>query len=88
MTRLYTECMSITDETTIRVPVSLRDLIRSQAASHGLKQADLLSLALRELEQAEFLRSVAAVPWDETPDAEAQTWDDAELVSSLDPWQP
>ena len=79
--------MSLVEETTIRVPVILRDQIRAEATSRGLKQADLLSLALRELEQADFLRSVAAVHWDEEATAEARAWDDAHLTS-LDPWTP
>ena len=83
----YTECMSITEETTIRVPVALRDQIRTQATVRGLKQADLLTLALHELEQAEFLRSVAAVDWDDD-DTEASQWDDADLTGPLDPWKP
>jgi len=79
--------MSITEETTIRVPVALRDQIRTQATIRGLKQADLLTLALRELEQADFLRSVAEVHWDET-DPETREWEDADLTEPLDPWEP
>ena len=78
--------MSIAEETTIRVPVGLRDQIRLEAASHGLKQADLIRLALRELEQADFLRRVAATEWDDH--ADEQTWDKADLVAPLDPWEP
>ena len=80
--------MRVSDETMIRVPATLRDQIRSQAAAHGLKQADLLRLALRELEQAEFLRSVASIKWDDEAQAESQAWDDAELSTPLDPWAP
>jgi len=83
----YTKCMSITEETTIRVPVALRDQIRTQATERGLKQADLLTLALRELEQADFLRSVAEVDWGGS-DVEAHDWDEAELTGLLDPWEP
>jgi len=79
--------MSTTEETTIRVPVALRDQIRTQATIRGLKQADLLTLALRELEQADFLRSVAEVHWDEV-DAETREWEDADLTGLLDPWEP
>lgn len=79
--------MSGSAETMIRVPVALRDQIRLEAAAHGLKQADLLSLALRELEQADFLRSVVATRWDEEARAEALEWDDAELSTPLDPWE-
>jgi len=78
--------MSVIQETTIRVPVALRDLIRREAGARGLRQADLLRLALNELEQAEFLRSVAATAWDDAP--ENRDWDDADLVSPPDPWQP
>jgi len=56
--------MSVVEETTIRVPVQLRDQIRAGAAERRLKQADFIRLALRELEQAEFLRSVTATAWD------------------------
>ena len=77
--------MSVIQETTIRVPVALRDLIRDEAGARGLRQADLLRLALKELEQAEFLRSVAATTWDNAP--ENHDWDDADLVSGLDPWE-
>jgi len=76
--------MSIAEETTIRVPVSLRDQIRSGAAERRLKQSDFISLALRELEQAEFLRTVAATNWD----AGAREWDDADLSTGMDPWEP
>lgn len=75
-------------ETTIRVPVSLRERIRSAAARRGLKQAELVELALTELDQAEFLRSVAAVEWDEEADSEAREWDEAGLEGPLDPWDP
>lgn len=78
--------MSIAAETTIRVPVGLRDHIRTQAAAHGLNQAEFLHLALRELEQAEFLRSVAETDWDD--DADTRAWDDADLSTALDPWEP
>lgn len=61
---LYTWRMSVVEETTIRVPVQLRDQIRAGAAERRLKQADFIRLALRELEQAEFLRSVTATAWD------------------------
>ena len=80
--------MSVLEETTIRVPVSLRDRIRTGAAEHRLKQADFIRLALRELEQAEFLRTVAETTWDNQAIAEAQDWDDADLISELDPWSP
>ena len=75
-------------ETTIRVPVILRDQIRSEAAKRRLKQADLISLALRELEHAEFLRTVAAIDWDDEAVAEAREWDAADLSSGVDPWNP
>ena len=80
--------MSATEETTIRVPVSLRNQIRSEAAQRRLKQADLISLALRELEQAEYLRAVAATDWDGEAAAEARQWDEADLSTELDPWEP
>ena len=85
---MYTECMSATVETTIRVPTGLRDQIRAGAARHRLKQADYLSLALRELEQAEFLRSVAQITWDAEALGEARPWDEAGLAGELDPWEP
>lgn len=78
--------MTVSEETTIRLPVALRDQIRAQARSHGLRQADLLGLALRELQQAEFLRAVAVVDWDD--EADSQEWDEADLAADLDPWQP
>ena len=84
----YTECMSSTAETTIRLPVELRDAIRAEASSRGLKQADVIALALRELGQAEFLRSVSSVRWDDEAAAEAREWDDAPLATGLDPWEP
>jgi len=80
--------MSLVEESTIRVPVSLRDQIRSGAAQRRLKQADFIRLALRELEQAEFLRRVAAVNWDDETITEAQEWDQAHLSGGLDPWEP
>ncbi|MCL2471409.1 MAG: hypothetical protein FWF25_06685 [Propionibacteriaceae bacterium] len=80
--------MSPSEETTIRVPVSLRDQIRSGAVERRLKQADFISLALRELEQAEFLRSVAAIEWDDEAVRESQEWDEANLDSAMDPWEP
>lgn len=75
-------------ETTIRIPVSLRERIKAAAARRGMKQADLVELALTELDQAEFLRSVAAVQWDEEAAAEARDWDEAGLDGRLDPWDP
>lgn len=72
----------------IRVPVDLRDLVRSEAARRGVTQSDVLTLAMRELAQAEFLREVAAVRWDDEATAEAREWDDADLAGPLDPWEP
>lgn len=86
-TAAYTKCMSEAD-TTMRVPVELRDRIRRAASQRGLKQSALVELALRELEQAEFLRSVAAVQWDEAARDEADDWDAADLAESTDPWAP
>ncbi|MDR1152890.1 MAG: hypothetical protein LBK72_10560 [Bifidobacteriaceae bacterium] len=84
--------MSTAHETTIRVPVSLRDRIRIEAGKRRLRQSDLLALALRELDQAEFLRAVEAANWDADADAEAaaenRAWDDADLTGPLDPWDP
>jgi len=80
--------MSSVEETTIRVPVTLRDQIRSGAAERRLKQADYIGLALRELKQAEFLRSVAATAWDQDALTEAREWDQADLSTGLDPWEP
>lgn len=77
--------MSTVEETTIRVPVALRDQIRVAAADYHLKQADLLRLALKELKQAEFLRAVAATTWDDE-NGEAAAWDAADLAR-LDPWE-
>ena len=72
----------------IRVPTDLRDRVRSEATKRGITQSDVLALAMRELEQAEFLRAVAAVRWDADAVAEAREWDDADLSTSLDPWEP
>ena len=80
--------MSVTQETTIRVPVTLRDKIRLGAAERSIRQADFIDLALRELEQAEFLRAVSEVAWDEEPAAEARQWDETDLSAELDPWDP
>ncbi|MCL1898463.1 MAG: hypothetical protein FWG16_06545 [Micrococcales bacterium] len=80
--------MSAVEETTIRVPMDLRNQIRTGAAERRLKQADFISLALRELEQAEFLRQVAAVNWDDEAIAEAKQWDQAGLSVGMDPWAP
>ncbi|MCL2787038.1 MAG: hypothetical protein FWD59_00820 [Micrococcales bacterium] len=80
--------MSVVQETMIRVPASLRDRIRSGAAERRLKQADYISLALRELEQAEFLRAVAATEWDDQAVVEAREWDEADLSTGIDPWDP
>lgn len=80
--------MSSPGETTIRVPTSLRERIKVEAARRGLKQADLIELALRELDQAEFLRAVSTVDWDEEAVAEARDWDEAELSGPMDPWEP
>jgi hypothetical protein len=80
--------MNPTAETSIRVPVSLRDRIKTEASRLGLKQADLLGLALRELQQAEFLRAVAAVELDSAATVEATQWDEADLAGTLDPWDP
>lgn len=79
--------MSTVDDTTIRVPVALRDHIKQEASKRGVKQATLIELALRELAQAEFLRAVSAVEWDDDARAEAREWDDADLAT-LDPWEP
>ncbi|MDR2566080.1 MAG: hypothetical protein LBC97_08490 [Bifidobacteriaceae bacterium] len=79
--------MRSAEETTIRVPVAIRDEIKAEASRLGVKQADLLSLALRELKQAQFLRSVAAVEWDDEAAAEAAEWDAAGLAGELDPWE-
>lgn len=80
--------MKSSGETTIRVPTGLRDRIKEEAARRGVKQADLVDLALRELAQAEFLRAVASTEWDEAANAEAREWDDADLGDRMDPWQP
>lgn len=80
--------MKATQETTIRVPVVLRERIRAEAHRRGLKQADLVELALRELAQADFLRAVAATEWDAAAEAEAREWDDADVVDRIDPWEP
>lgn len=72
----------------MRVPVELRDRIRRAASQRGLKQSALVELALRELEQAEFLRAVAAVQWDEAARDEADDWDAADLAQIADPWAP
>lgn len=80
--------MSTAEETTIRVPVSLRERIKVAAAKHGMRQADLVELALRELDQAEFVRAVAAVEWDSEATAEAREWDEADLGGPADPWEP
>jgi predicted transcriptional regulator len=79
--------MSIT-ETTIRVPGTLRDKVKAMAAHQGMTQAELIDRALRELEQAEFLRSVAATEWDAHADAETSAWDSSDLAGGMDPWQP
>lgn len=76
------------EETTIRVPVGLRERIKAEANRRGLKQADLVELALRELDQADFLRAVAATEWDDATDTDAREWDDADLVGRIDPWEP
>ena len=47
----------------------------------------MLTLALRELEQADFLKSVAEIQWDEA-DTETRDWQDADLTGPLDPWEP
>jgi len=78
--------MSPPAESSIRVPSVLRDHIRQAAAKRGLKQAELLERALRELEQADFLRQVAETAWDDDTLAEAKAWDEADLASNLDPW--
>ena len=78
--------MSRAAETTIRVPVNLRERIKAEAASRGMTQADLVDLALRELDQAEFLRALAAVEWDDEAIVEAREWDESDLAGSLDPW--
>ena len=78
--------MAPSTDSSIRVPSVLRDRIRQAAARRGLKQAELLERALRELEQADFLRQVAATTWDDAALAEAKAWDDADLVSNVDPW--
>lgn len=80
--------MSPIDDTTIRVPISLRERIKAEATKRGLRQADLVELALRELAQADFLRAVAAVEWDDETIAEARVWDEADLSGPLDPWEP
>ncbi|MCL1907684.1 MAG: hypothetical protein FWG08_07255 [Propionibacteriaceae bacterium] len=80
--------MSIVQETTIRVPVDLRDKIKAGATERRLRQAEYIDLAIKELEHAEFLRAVAAIEWDEEAIAEAREWDDAPLVANLEPWDP
>jgi len=72
----------------IRVPVDLRDLVRSEAARRGVTQSDVLTLAMRELAQADFLRAVAAVQWDDEAVDEAHEWDEADLSGPLYPWEP
>lgn len=85
---VYTERMSVGRETTIRVPVVLRERIKAEAAKRGVNQAQLVEIALRELDQAEFLRSVEAVDWDDEAEDEAREWDAADLSGDLDPWEP
>ncbi|MDR1295211.1 MAG: hypothetical protein LBK59_09730 [Bifidobacteriaceae bacterium] len=79
--------MSAGQETTIRVPTGLRDQIKGEARRRGLKQAELLAVALRELQQAEFLRAVAAADWGGATRTEDRQWDDADLAGPLDPWE-
>jgi Arc/MetJ-type ribon-helix-helix transcriptional regulator len=80
--------MQGTPETTIRVPVTLRERLRDHVRERGLKNADVIALALRELEQAEFLRAVAAVEWDAAAGAEADEWDEADRGKvAPDPWE-
>ena len=54
----------------------------------GLRPSTVIELALRELEQAEFLRSVAAIEWDDEAEAEARAWDEAGSEDPIDPWDP
>lgn len=78
--------MSLTSETTIRLPIGLRDRIKQAAAERGVKQSTLIELALRELDQAEFLRSVAATEWDTEAMLDADDWENADLAGPIDPW--
>lgn len=82
----YTQCMSHSTDTTIRLSAALRDRIKEAAAKRGVKQSTVIELGLRELEQSEFLRSVAAVEWDDEAAAEADEWEDADLTGPFDPW--
>ncbi|MDR2113722.1 MAG: hypothetical protein LBO75_00390 [Bifidobacteriaceae bacterium] len=80
--------MNTGPDTTIRVSCSLREQVKAHAAQRGIKQADLIALALRELEQTEFLRAVAATEWDLESESEAKAWDGSDLAGGLEPWSP
>lgn len=91
MNALLPKCMMICMsagalETTIRVPIALRDRIREVAEKRGVKQSEAIELAFRELAQADFLRSVASVEWDAEAVAEALEWDDAAIDAPLEKW--
>ncbi|GAA4722690.1 hypothetical protein GCM10023216_10000 [Isoptericola chiayiensis] len=67
--------------TSLRVSTELRDKIRDGAQRHRETQAEYIARALRELEQAEFLRAVAAERYDDEDLDEATDWLDADLTS-------
>ena len=73
----------MTDFTTIKLPVDLRDLVRDGAAQHGCTQAEYINRAIREFEQAEFLRAAAAQRPDHQYEADFAEWDNSQLVSVL-----
>lgn len=69
------------EQTSLRVPTTLRDRIKAGAEQHGETQADYIARALRELEHRELIAAIAGeAPYDDEELAELYEWDQADLT--------
>ena len=68
--------------TTIRVPITLRDIVRSEAATQGVSQAEYLARAVAAAQQADFLARAASQRPDQAYLDEFREWDGADLVGT------
>jgi hypothetical protein len=75
--------IGMTTLTTIKVPGTTRDLVRDQAASHGMTQAELIEHAIHEMNYREWLAKVESEEPSEEYLAEMREWDRADLGGVL-----
>ena len=68
--------------TTIKVPATLRDIVRSEAATQGVSQAEYLAQAVAAARQADFLAKAANQKPDQAYLDEFHEWDGVDLVGT------